>query len=87
MKNKEDMKFGIFVIFNKTFLEQSYQYANEGVNDLIALQFSRYFVYKILKIFIFLLKHVKSCLHIKYIGANILHLFRVDIRQVLLSHG
>ena len=50
----------------KHFLNSRYEYANEWIDDLIASQFSIYFVYKTLKIliFFFLLRHVKTCPHI-----------------------
>ena len=45
IENKEDMKILIFVIFNETFLEQLiWIYANERVDDVIASQFSTYFL-------------------------------------------
>ena len=55
VNKKKDLKFWIFVIFNETFLVLTVQmnYANEWVYDLIASQFSMYFVYEIVKIFIF----------------------------------
>ena len=51
----------------KHFLNSRYEYANEWVDDLIASQFPimMYFPHKILKILIFLLKHVKVCPYIK----------------------
>ena len=47
MKNKEDlMKFWISIIFNEYFLNSQYEYANEWVDDVIASQFSIYFVHR-----------------------------------------
>ena len=46
----------------KHFLNSRYEYANEWVDDVIPSQFSMYFVYKILKIFIFYPIYVKFSL-------------------------
>ena len=44
------------------------------------IDFHRLIIFIFCRIFFVLLKHVKACPHIKiYHGANILHLFRVDI--------
>ena len=62
-------------------------YANEWVDDVIALLISTYFKKKFkFENVHFLLKHVKACPHIR---ANIiLHkLFSVDIRQDLFSQS
>ena len=65
IKNKQDMKFWIFVIFNETFLEQSIWYANEWDDDVIATQFSMYVIYKKFQIVIFLPRHIEAYPHIK----------------------
>ena len=86
IKHKEGMKFWIFVIFKlaKHFLNSWCEYANEWVDDLIASQFSMYFVYKIVKILLIFAQKCKSM----YLYQNsILHFFRVDIRQVIHSHS
>ena len=56
------MKFWIFVIFNETFLNSRYEYANEWVDDVIASQFSMYFAHRNDKNPIFQLWKSRTCL-------------------------
>ena len=83
IKSKEDITFWIFVILNKTFLEQSMWME---MSELMSSphNFPCIFnIYKMLKNFFFFTQtcNFLACPHIKiYIGANILHLFRVDYK-------
>ena len=79
MKNTEDMKFWIFIIHvlfsKKHFLNSQYEYANEWVDKFVKISF------------FFVLKLCKSIFPYQITAKTILHLFRVYIRQVLLSHS
>ena len=73
MENKEDMKLWSFIIFTETFSWTVDM--NMQIRGLMMSLFPTYFVFKIWKYSFFFCSNI------------ILHLFSVDIRQVLLFYS